>query len=167
MRNIKRIITFLLLTVIMFGFSKQAAAEELRTNIMNVQLNDNIGFVLYKDNVENSSTRAVSYTSDSYSGYFYYTDSGNKISEHKFTAQFSYTGEMASCYQTSSSTKMVDQNSNLRPKAINEGKNNVTPTQVYGYVTFALYNTDDTVNNEVSIKIYCNQNGTTWVNRQG
>ena len=62
---------------------------------------------------------------------------------------------------------MIDNDTNLHPKAENEGRNNLTPTQVYGYITFVLYNTDNSVNTEVSVKIYCNQDGDTWVNRQG
>lgn len=167
MKSIKRLISFLLLAVLILGFPNQAAAEKLHSDTLNIQLNNNIGFILYKDSVEHSVTRAKSYTSDSYSGYFYYVDTGNKISEHKFSAKFSYDGTLATCYETSSSTKMLDQDSNLRPKATGEGRNNLTPTQVYGYVTFVLYNADNSVNNEVSVKIYCNQDGSTWVNRQG
>lgn len=141
--------------------------------IMNVALNKEIGFILYKasdsnDEVTNlGSLDTKKYTSDSYSGYFYYTNNNNKISEHTFTAKFSYSGSVATCYETSNSIVMIDNDTNLRPKAENEGRNNLTPTQVYGYISFVLYNTDDSVNSEVTIKIYCNQNGETWVNRQG
>lgn len=56
---------------------------------------------------------------------------------------------------------------NLRPKAENEGRNNLTPTLVYGHVTFVLYNSNGTVNTEVTVNVYCNQKGTTWIERQG
>ena len=93
--------------------------------------------------------------------------SNQKISEHTFTAKFTYDGTLATCYETDSTILMIDHDSNLRPKAENEGRYNLTPTQVYGHVTFVLYNTDDSVNSEATIKIYCNQDGEIWVNRQG
>lgn len=140
-----------------------------------ISLNDEIGFALYRmktENVLQEQTPIIlrankKYTNDSYKGYFYYKSNNKKISEHTFTANFTYDGTLATCYDTKSTVLMIDNESNLRPKAENKGRNNLTPTQVYGYVTFVLYNTDNSVNSEVTIKIYCNQQGKTWVNRQG
>lgn len=74
------------------------------------------------------------------------------------------------CISTSAMAKIIvdpDYTGNLRPKAENEGRNNLTPTLVYGHVTFVLYNSNGTVNTEVTVNVYCNQKGTTWIERQG
>lgn len=75
---------------------------------------------------------------------------------------------MASCHNTK--TKIIvdpDYTGNLRPKAENEGRNNLTPTLVYGYVTFVLYNSNGTVNTEVTVNVYCNQKGQHGLNDKG
>ncbi len=174
----KKLVSVFLAVLIVLSFASTALAREQQfqkqEEVMNFSVTDQISFVLYKDNVKEGLSHGsinpaatTKYTSDSYSGYFYWPNTGNKISEHKFTAYFSYDGTMASCYDKSSSVKMIDNSSNYRPKAINEGKNNVSSSQVYGYVTFVLYDPNDNASAEVSIKIYCNQKGETWVNRQG
>ena len=176
--KVSKFLTMIILSICLSGLPLNAFAHEDTTAdaneaVLDYLVNDEIGFVLYKTDeteLDNSSIGLFAtkrYTSDSYTGYFYYISSGAKISEHIFTAKFSYDGTLATCYDTSNKITMVDQNSNLRPVAENEGRNNLTPTQVYGYVTFVLYNTDNSVNSEASIKIYCNQDGETWVNRQG
>lgn len=175
MGMLKKCLSFLCAVFIM-STPMTAYASEFNINnsnqeVINIQVNDEIGFALFKSQDEDTNTPISfankKYVNDSYNGYFYYTSNNKKISEHKFTAKFSYDNTMASCYDTSSSIVMVDNDSNLRPSAENEGRNNLTPTQVYGYVTFVLYNTDDSVNTEATVKIYCNQEGKTWVNRQG
>lgn len=177
MKILKKIATFLCAICLMSSPLSAYACEidtiDTENAVLNYSVNDEIGFILYKnqdDDVKNSTTDALStkkYTSDSYKGHFYYKSSNKKISEHTFTAKFSYDGSIATCYDTSTKIVMVDNDTNLHPKAEGEGRNNLTPTQVYGYVTFVLYNADNSVNSEVSVKIYCNQSGNTWVNRQG
>lgn len=139
------------------------------TTIENVHFDNGISFKLTRNELERNDVHLRStkkYTSDSYEGTFYYTDSGDEISKHDFTAKFSYDGTMASCYDTKSSVKMVDSDAPFHPKAENEGRDNLTPTNVFGHVTFILYNSgDESVNNSVTVKIYCNQKGETNVKR--
>ena len=138
---------------------------------INLHLNNTIGFVMQKNPQPiglSTSIKGKNYTSDVYSGYFYVISTGQRISDHTFTVSFSYDGTMAPCYNTN--TKIIvdpDYTGNLRPKAENEGRNNLTPTLVYGHVTFVLYNSNGTVNTEVTVNVYCNQKGTTWIERQG
>ncbi|GMQ58380.1 hypothetical protein AN1V17_27750 [Vallitalea sediminicola] len=145
--------------------------NKLSTAIDVISFDNGISFALFKDeNINNinhsiKTTGTKEFTEDSYDGYFYYTETTDKISKHNFTAKFSYDNTMASCYETDSSVKMIDDDAPYRPKAENEGRNNLTPTNVYGHVTFTLYNDDDTVNNSVIIKIFCNQKGETNVKR--
>lgn len=178
MKLIKKFVTMICMVCMMSSSLVVHASEngmnDNQNQVMNYSVNDEIGFVLYKSpEADKSDVSQINllaskkYTSDSYTGYFYYKSNNDKISEHTFTAKFSYDGSIATCYDTSNSIVMIDNDTNLHPKAENEGRNNLTPTQVYGYITFVLYNTDDSVNTEVSVKIYCNQDGDTWVNRQG
>ena len=157
------------------AFASDDKYLDVNDAVMVISANDEIGFALYKTKTENDLKgnapslldASKKYTEDSYNGYFYYKSNNEKISEHTFTAKFTYDGTLATCYETNSTVLMIDQNSNLRPKAEDEGRYNLTPTQVYGHVTFVLYNTDNSANSEATIKIYCNQDGKTWVNRQG
>lgn len=157
------------------AFASDDQHIDVNDAVIVISTNDEIGFALYKEETENDlKDKTLSllnankkYTEDTYNGYFYYKSNNQKISEHTFTAKFTYDGTLATCYDTDSTVLMIDHDSNLRPTAEDEGRYNLTPTQVYGYVTFVLYNTDDSVNSEATIKIYCNQDGETWVNRQG
>ena len=138
--------------------------------LLNIIVDDNIGFAMNRVKTFSpvSATRGKQYTNASYNGYFYIISTGQRISTHTFTAYFAYDGTMASCYHTNASILMdPDYHDNLRPKAENIGRNNLTPTLVYGYVTFVLYNPNNTVNTEVTINVYCNQNGSTWIVHQG
>ena len=176
MRKIKSVFVLLLVAVAVMSMAVPAYAAtkdaKKETCAMDIQLTDNIGFKMYENQTNKESVanpeKGKSYTSDSYSGYFYLISTGQIISTHRFTASFSYDGTLASCYSTASRVLMDDNYSgNLRPKAEGEGRNNLTPTLVYGYVTFVLYNQNGSVNTEVTVNIYCNQRGTTWIERQG
>ncbi len=172
-----QLFSFLLCMALVFSLLPLSAYAESNTDTLpadncsiNIVVNDDIGFVMNRDVKTNSAsvTKGKQYTSDSYNGYFYVVSTGQRISDHSFTAYFSYDGTMASCYDTNASVVMdPGYSGNLRPKAENKGRNNLTPTLVYGYVTFVLYNSDNTVSTEVTINVYCNQNGTTWIERQG
>ncbi len=167
LKSISVLMCAVFLSVTVQAFTVNAASDQAA---MDIHVNDEIGFTMYQIPQENSEINlfADKYsTSDSYEGYFYYINSGDKISTHTFTAEFTYDNTLATCTDTKATVKMVDDKSKLKPVAENKGENNLTATQVFGYVTFVLYNPDDTVNAEVSIKIYCNQEGNTWVNRQG
>ena len=74
---------------------------------INIVVNDDIGFVMNRDVKTNSAsvTKGKQYTSDSYNGYFYVVSTGQRISDHSFTAYFSYDGTMASCYDTNANMK--------------------------------------------------------------
>lgn len=170
----------LLLTLALLCPTTLAFANEIQTpapgeKVMDISVADDIGFVLYRSKDAEASTPLAEqtlmatkkYTSDSYEGYFYVESSGQKISDHTFKVKFSYDGSIATCFDTDSKIIMDDKyTGNLRPVAEDEGEDNLTPTQVYGYVTFVLYN-GKKVSSEVHIKIYCNQDGDTWVSRRG
>lgn len=171
-----RLFSFVLCMALFFSLTLSAYAASNPDTIsaddcsINIVVNDDIGFVMKRDEKTSSAsvTKGKQYTSDSYSGYFYVISTGQRISNHTFTAYFSYDGTMASCYNTNASIVMdPDYTGNLRPKAENRGRNNLTPTLVYGYVTFVLYNPNNTVNTEVTVNVYCNQNGSTWIEHQG
>lgn len=172
LKNMKGILSLILVILTVFSFSTTAFAagvdHEEKQEVFDVQVSPTVSFVLYQDETAAQQTRAKEYTSDSYTGYFYLTATGQKISNHTFKAYFSYSGDLVTCYNTDTTVTMdKDYTGNLRPEVENEGRSTVTPTLAYGYVTFVLYNTDDSVNTEVTIHIYCNQEGTTWVERQG
>lgn len=172
MKKILKKFSVLLCVIVFMGVTKTIVVDAASSDraVIDIQVTDEIGFTLYQVPDEESEIcpLATKYnTSDSYEGYFYYINSGNKISTHTFTAEFTYDNTMATCTDTTATVLMVDQDCKLKPVAENKGENNLTATQVYGYVTFVLYNEDDTVNTEVTVKIYCNQEGNTWVNRQG
>ncbi len=172
LKRVKSILSLMLVMLTIFSFSTTAFAADVsyeeKQAIFDVQVSPTVSFVLYQNETSTQQTRAKSYTSDSYTGYFYLTATGQKISDHTFTAYFSYSGDLVTCYNTDT-TVIMDRNytGNLRPEVENEGRSTVTPTLAYGYVTFVLYNANDSVNTEVTIHIYCNQDGTTWVERQG
>lgn len=175
LRKIISVLCIICMCPSLVAFASDDQYLDVNDAVMVIRANDEISFALYKTKTENDLKANTpspldadkKYTEDTYNGYFYYTSNNEKISEHTFTAKFTYDGTLATCYETDSTILMIDHDSNLRPKAENEGRYNLTPTQVYGHVTFVLYNTDDSVNSEATIKIYCNQDGETWVNRQG
>ena len=170
-----RVLAFFVMLVVMlsvFPVGAYASSDHMPAGekTIDIRLNDDVGFVLQQGEKATAidNIRGKQYTSDSYNGYFYIISTGQVISHHTFTAKFSYDGSLATCYQTKKSIVMDSEyTGNLRPKAENEGRNNLTPTLVYGYISFVLYNSNNTVNSEVTINIYCNQNGSTWVERQG
>lgn len=173
-RNIVIVIMLVIATLMNASLPVYAATEHTPETSceIDVQLNDTIGFKLFKSHASKipvpNQEKGKSYTSDSYNGYFYLISTNQVISTHSFTAYFSYDGTLVTCYRTESNVLMDnDYTGNLRSNAEGEGHNSVTPTLAYGYVTFVLYNQNGSVNTEVTVNIYCNQSGTTWVERQG
>lgn len=178
------LLAFIFLCPTTLAFASKVATPVHGEKVMDIIVNDDIGFVLYRSTDAETEAEAVSplsgkelpsqslmstkyYTSDQYEGYFYIISTGQKISDHTFKAYFSYDYTMASCYDTENKIIMDSgYTGNLRPKAEGEGRENLTPTQVYGYITFVLYDGDN-VSSEVHLKIYCNQDGDTWVSRRG
>lgn len=177
MKKIRKIILCVVTSIVMLFTSVPSYAcegdnfYEEGMEIYKVDLPNGISFVLYRNDCcaenEGSIFSTKRYTSDTYTGNFYFTESEKQISHHVFTAYFSYDGTMASCYDTSTDTTYLDDDSAYKPEVTDEGKNNVSSTQVYGYVTITLYDPNGNACAEVSVKIYCNQDGDTWVNRQG
>ncbi len=167
MKNIFAII-LAVITVLSSSTIAFAAENQEAQAVFDVELSPTISFALYHDETLTQQTRSRQYTSDSYTGYFYFTGTNQKISDHTFKAFFSYDGDLVTCYDTDTTIIMdSDYTGNLRPEAENEGRTTVTSTLAYGYVTFVLYNANGSVSTEVTIHIYCNQDGTTWVERQG
>jgi hypothetical protein len=112
----KKVVVLLLALILLCPATLAFASETLTPapgeKVMDIIVNGNVGFVLYRSLDVETEAEVVSplseqelaetkyYTSDQYEGYFYVVSTGQKISDHTFKAYFSYDYIMASCYAT-------------------------------------------------------------------
>lgn len=169
-KRIKKIFILIIAVLTACSFSTTAFATESKEvqAVFDVELSPTISFALYHDETLTQQTRSKNYVEDSYEGYFYLTATGQRISTHKLVASFSYDGTLTTCYAVNATREMDrDYTGNLKPEVKDSGRSTITSTLAYGYATFVLYNADDSINTEVTVHIYCNQDGETWIDRQG
>lgn len=121
----------------------------------NVDIGNGLAVVFIRDEVLPSRSTA----SDSYSGYYYLTDTKEKVAVFSFSANFSYNGSSVSYSSSSASASPVKDDWSIQYSRSHDDSQTVLST---ASCVFTLYKNGN-YNNSNTVTISCTKNGTTSV----
>lgn len=155
----------IMLVVSMFPLTAFASSSNKvdlsKADIILETSNPEIGVAFFiNDEIE---TRAYSTKTRTGTGYFYKTESGDRIADFDCTGTFSYDGKI--CNVTDVSTSVWNTIAGYRVD-VSESKNQISPTYARATGIFNLYDLGifgDKLTSSATINVYCNQNGSTSV----
>ena len=104
-----------------------------------------------------SSTRSVA--SDTYSGYYYLIESGEKVAVFSFSASFVYNGSSVYYSSSTATARAVKDNWSIQYSRTHDDSQTVLST---ASCVFTLYK-NGSYNNSNTVTISCNKSGTTSV----
>lgn len=128
---------------------------DLSKDVYDVDFGNGLSVKYVQDEVY--STRSTA--SDSYSGYYYLTNSKEKVAVFSFSANFTYNGSSVSYSSSSASCRPVKDNWSISYSRSHDDSQTVLST---ASCVFTLYYNGN-YNNSNTVTISCTKNGTTSV----
>lgn len=128
-------------------------------NIQNVSLGNGLSVAF----IHNDVILTRSTASDSYSGYYYLTESKEKVAVFSFSANFTYNGSSVSYSSSSASASPIKDDWSIQYSRSHDDSQKVIST---ASCVFTLYQ-NGSYNNSNTVTISCTKNGATSVVSNG